>query len=382
MRILLVANYEPDAQESMLRYAFWLQRTLKERGHQINVTAPKPVFSKFARRQRLKKYLGYLDKFLLFPRQLRRMAQTCDLVHVLDHSNSMYLSAVRERASLITCHDVLAIRAARGEFPQVSVGWSGRLLQRWILSGLRSAPHIVCDSAKTAKDLMTLTGKEGDRRKQIGQLRVIHIPLNWGYRPCAPFPPRLGPRLGLKAGECYFLHVGGNQWYKNRAGVLRIFARLVEQDAFSAAKLVMAGKACSADVLELTRDEGIADRVIQAVGVSNEELQALYGNSLALLFPSLEEGFGWPILEAQACGCPVITSFREPMSEVAGDAAILIDPEDSTAAAAIIGEGLQDSQRLRAAGFRNLSRFSDEAITDQYCAYYEEIVRSASASMS
>ena len=51
MRILLVANYEPDAQESMLRYAFWLQRTLKERGHQINVTAPEPFFSKFARRQ-------------------------------------------------------------------------------------------------------------------------------------------------------------------------------------------------------------------------------------------------------------------------------------------------------------------------------------------
>ena len=288
MRILLVANYEPDAQESMLRYAFWLQRTLKERGHQINVTAPEPFFSKFARRQGLKKYLGYLDKFLLFPRQLRRMAQTCDLVHVLDHSNSMYLRGVRERASLITCHDVLAIRAARGEFPQVSVALSGQLLQRWILSGLRSAPHIVRDSAKTAKDLMALTGKQGDRHQQIGQLRVIHVPLNWGYRPGAPFPPGFVSRLGLKAGECYFLHVGGNQWYKNRAGVLRIFARLIEQDALSTSKLIMVGKTWTEEMLDVIREERIADRVIQAVGVSNEELQALYGNSLALLFPSLE----------------------------------------------------------------------------------------------
>lgn len=152
-----MANYEPDGQESMLRYAVWLERTLKARGHQITVTEPQAFFSHLAWSPGLRKYAGYLDKFLLFPLRMRRLARSHDLVHVLDHSNSMYLRTVRRKPNLITCHDVLAIRAARGEFPQAHTGWSGRLLQRWILSGLREARHVLCVSGKTASDLKALS---------------------------------------------------------------------------------------------------------------------------------------------------------------------------------------------------------------------------------
>jgi glycosyltransferase involved in cell wall biosynthesis len=227
---------------------------------------------------------------------------------------------------------------------------------------------VLCVSAKTADDLKALTGKTD------AQVRMIYNPLNWNFRPGAAFPADLVSRLGLKPGQPYLLHVGGNVWYKNRPGLLRIFARLAAMEEFSTAVLVLAGKPCTAALRTLIREQRLGQRVIEATNVSNEELQALYGNALALLFPSLEEGFGWPVLEAQACGCPVITTGRPPMSEVAGEAAIFIDPADPEAAAAAIAAGLQRREQLRAAGFRNVERFDQEAIVDQYCAFYEAIL--------
>jgi glycosyltransferase involved in cell wall biosynthesis len=369
MRILLVGNYQPDLQQSMQRYAAWLAHALSKRGYQVSLAVPQPFFSRLTRHHGLKKYLGYIDKFLLFPPRLRRLAKSFDLVHVLDHSNSMYLRTVRKTPSLITCHDVLAIRAARGEFPVSPVGRTGKLLQRWILSGLRSSHHVLCVSAKTASDLKTLTGETGT------QVRVIYSPLNWSYQPSTVLPDDLVGRLGLQSGQPFLLHVGGNQWYKNRMGVLRIYARLVAQKSFSTYRLVMAGKPWTAAMRKLVRDEQLGDRVIESVGCSNEELQALYSHAQALLFPSLEEGFGWPLLEAQACGCPVITTGRPPMTEVAGQAAIYIDPDNPEAAANLIADGLQHREQLRAAGFHNLERFAEDVVIAQYSAFYAEILK-------
>jgi glycosyltransferase involved in cell wall biosynthesis len=375
MRVLLVANYQPDNQESMLRYAAWLERILKARGHQVSITAPWPFFSRIAPHPVIKKYLGYLDKFLLFPPQLRRLSRSYDLVHVLDHSNSMYLRTARYKPNLITCHDMLAIRAARGELAQVRVGWSGRLLQKWILFGLRRARYVLCVSAKTEADLKILIAGSSITPNKSAELYVIPNALNWSFKPGASLPEGVAFRLGLKPGEHYLLNVGGNQWYKNRVGALHIFARLIEREEFSATRLVMVGKQFTAAMADVIREKRLAGRVIEASGVTNEELQALYGNALALLFPSLEEGFGWPILEAQACGCPVIASQRPPMTEVAGEAAIFIDPADPQAAAATIATGLQAREQLRAAGFRNLERFNENKVADRYCALYESVLR-------
>ena len=373
MRLLLVGNYEPDAQQSMQRYAVWMERVLAERGHRVTVVRPEPYFSRLTRHPGLGKYLGYLDKFVLFPRRLRRLAKEHDLVHVLDHSNSMYLRAVEATPNLITCHDVLAIRAARGDFPEFPTGWSGRRLQRWILAGLARARNVVCDSASSAADLNALTGETG------AHISVTPVALNWKYQPADAMPCGLAERLGLGPGEPYLLNVGGNQWYKNRAGAVRIFARLAERPEYSKAKLVLAGKPWTAALRSAVEQEGLSRRVIEAVDATNEELQALYSHAVALLFPSIKEGFGWPILEAQACGCPVITTGRPPMDEVAGDAAIFIEPENPQAAADAIADGLLRREELRAAGFRNLARFDETAIARQYCRLYEEILGLQSA---
>ncbi len=368
MRILLVGKYAPDGSQSMQRYASWLERVLAARGHQVALVSPPIFFSKLARGRAMIKYAGYLDKFFLFPLRLRRLAPHYQLVHILDHSNSMYLAPVWRQPNLITCHDLIAIRGARGEYPKVSTGWSGRLLQRWILSGIRRAAHVLCVSSKTAGDLQSIAGAGAD-------VRVVPHALNWSYRPSDADSASLLVRFGLRPGDPYLLHVGDNSWYKNKEGALRIFARLSARSEYSRFRLVLAGATWTPAMQSLVREENLAERVFETGGVSNHELQALYTNAHALLFPSLEEGFGWPILEAQACGCPVITTARPPMSEVAGEAAILIDPSDPERAAEAIVAGLKNRESLRAAGFQNLRRFDEKSVVDRYCALYEEIVQ-------
>jgi glycosyltransferase involved in cell wall biosynthesis len=120
----------------------------------------------------------------------------------------------------------------------------------------------------------------------------------------------------------------------------------------------------------------LADRVIPITGTSNEELEALYSNALALIFPSLEEGFGWPIAEAQACGCPVATTNRPPMTEVAGNAAIFFDPAHPKEAAEAIRQGLSNRKSLIAAGLENVQRFEESKIIEEYRRFYSEILSS------
>jgi glycosyltransferase involved in cell wall biosynthesis len=156
---------------------------------------------------------------------------------------------------------------------------------------------------------------------------------------------------------------------------VRIFRELAQLPEYSNTRLLMVGKPFPADLRALVASSGLTDRITEITGAANEEVQALYSNALALIFPSLEEGFGWPIAEAQACGCPVVTSNRAPMTEVAGNAAVLIDAENPVTAALAIRDGLAGDarERLRAAGFANVARFDSDTIIAEYCDFYAQI---------
>jgi glycosyltransferase involved in cell wall biosynthesis len=113
-------------------------------------------------------------------------------------------------------------------------------------------------------------------------------------------------------------------------------------------------------------------------GLDDASLRAEYARAEALVFVSLDEGFGLPILEAQATGRPVLTSNRAPMKEVAGDAALLVDPEDTDAIARAVTHLALDAgmrQRLTEKGFRNAARYSAQSIAQGYAALYEAIAR-------
>lgn len=123
----------------------------------------------------------------------------------------------------------------------------------------------------------------------------------------------------------YFLFAGANDPRKNVARLMEAYARCVASDA-GFPQLVIAGGGFANERRAATAGLGIASRVTFAGYVTQEELRALYSDALAFVFPSLAEGFGLPVLEAMACGTPVVTSRVTSLPEVAGDAAILLNP--------------------------------------------------------
>jgi glycosyltransferase involved in cell wall biosynthesis len=373
MKVLLVGNYRPDRQDSMQIYASMLEVGMRARGHEVRLLQPPAILgARVAESSPLFKWSGYADKFLLFRRELRRAAQGADIVHLCDHSNAMYVPAVTHQAHIVTCHDVLAIRSAMGHFPENPVGVTGRTFQRLIARGLRQARTILCVSRKTRDDLKRYLAVPEER------LHIVPNAVPWPYAPairdaCAS----LLRSVGLEPDEPYFFHIGGNHWYKNRGAAIQIFAELRKLPQYAGAKLVMAGGPMTAALREIAGQYQVGEAIVEGVGLSNECLQALYSCALATLFPSLEEGFGWPILEAQACGCPVVTTDRPPMNEVAGGAAILIDPTQPELAARTIAHALQNSTQMRADGLRNAGCYSTERMLERCEGLYHEIATGA-----
>jgi glycosyltransferase involved in cell wall biosynthesis len=337
VKVILLGNYLHDRQESMRRYADMLRELLRQADVTVELIRPEPRFGLIRPGGHgIGKWLGYIDKFILFPFALRsrlrreksRMAKGGEptLVHICDHSNAMYVKWLAPFPHVVTCHDLLAIQSARGLVPQNVTGWSGRLLQAWIASGLRRAGHVICVSDSTREDLLSLFPELRDRS------RTVENALNHPYSRMEPDQAdAILAALNLKCGR-YLLHVGGNQWYKNRPGVIRILAELkrARPDFFTGAtslKLILAGQPPSLAMMQLMKDKELENDILFANDVSNDQLNALYSRAEALIFPSLREGFGWPLIEAQACGCPVVTGNRAPMNRVGGPAALFADPE-------------------------------------------------------
>src|SRR5260370_25109365 len=170
----------------------------------------------------------------------------------------------------------------------------------------------------------------------------------------------------------FVLHVGSNLRRKNRHGVLRIFARCKEKWN---ARLVFVGDALTPKLLSLAERLGISDRVTQVPDASGELLEALYNRALALLYPSRFEGFGWPVIEAQACGCPVVCSNAGPLPEAAGDAGVFHDPDDEAGFAADLLRLRDPAQRAiwSEKSLRNAERFSTSGMIAGYIDIYRSL---------
>ncbi|HEY1109772.1 MAG TPA: glycosyltransferase family 1 protein [Opitutaceae bacterium] len=377
MRIALVCNYAPDGQQSMLRFGELLQSQLRARGHEMTAFAPQPGGLALSRRWRgsAAKWVAYVDKYLVFPRQLARRLRQWEradgrsVVHVVDHSNAVYVPRRRTRLPwIVTCHDLLAVRGALGEEVGHSTSALGRRLQAAIVAGQGRADALVSVSAYTMRDVEQIV-----RPAQPQLRRVAPLGLNHPYRRVATAEARARlAGLGGCAWEVPFLlHVGSNLQRKNKAGVFRAFARIADRWP---GNLVFCGAELPDEVNAAARAAGLSARVFALRSPDNLQLEAAYSLAHALVFPSLCEGFGWPVIEAQACGCPVICSDRTSLPEVGGAAALVHALEDEA--------GMGDSAlRLAspefradvvARGYANLKRFDVAAMIDAYEQVYTE----------
>jgi len=370
MRILLIGNYPPDQQESMLRFGGLMLRELAGRGHDATLLQPTPFFAGLRSiAGGLGKWFGYVDKFVVFPFTLKRVIKDYDVVHICDHSNAMYARYLASVPNIATCHDVLAIKSALGEVPENQVSATGKKLQQMILSGLRLVQYVVCVSKISCDDMLRVTGRSAETGT------VVYNSLGFPYAPTPPAEARQRLRaFGYDADTPFFLHVGAASWYKNRIGLVTIFDHLQRRLAPAQPRLLLVGGALEPEVQAYIQQAGLEDRVTRLTGLSNEDLQAAYSLAEALIFPSLQEGFGWPVIEAQSCGCPVFANGRQPMTELGGDAAVYFDPADPAAAAAIIADALPNREAMRRAGFENVRRFSVDQMIDGYLRAYRHVL--------
>jgi glycosyltransferase involved in cell wall biosynthesis len=370
--VLLIGNYSPDQQQSMQRFNTMMLQGLNAAGVDAELIRPKPIFGSFRFLGPFAaKWLGYIDKFVLFPFQLRRrLSARPDVVHVCDHSNAVYVKHCHRAPAVVTCHDFLAVRGGLGEKTDTPASSSGRILQGWILNGLRRAQALVCISQATADDAERLV----NRPNRSPQISVVYLGLNYPYRRLEADVARaqLARIKGVNVDLPFILHVGSNLRRKNREGVLRIFARCMEKWA---GQLVFAGDPLTSQLWALAAELGVSKRVVEIDSPSNEVLETLYNCALALLYPSRFEGFGWPVIEAQACGCPVICSNAGPLPEAAGDAGILHDVDDEAGFAADVLRLTNkiDREQWREKSLRNAAKFSTDKMIAQYIDIYRQL---------
>jgi glycosyltransferase involved in cell wall biosynthesis len=175
----------------------------------------------------------------------------------------------------------------------------------------------------------------------------------------------------------FLFSIGGAHWYKNRSGLLQIFGELSRRLVPTRA-LLCVGPAFDAEQESLIATLPLGAALLRLPHIEPEELRAAYSLADGLIFPSWEEGFGWPIAEAQACGCPVFTSQRAPMTEVGGDAACYFDPAEPAQAADIIVRGLALPGPLRTAGLARAQHWAPERMIEAYLKLYDSISLSGS----
>jgi glycosyltransferase involved in cell wall biosynthesis len=368
MKVLLVGSYEFDGATSIKIWANALFRELLRRGIDVRMISPKPVFGTLRRSSGgLGKWLGYIDRFVVFPRALRSAAAQADVVHVCDHGSAMYVPAVKRKPVLVTLNDMLAIRGAMGEIPDCPASFFGRRMQQWIRRGLSRAALVVCVTKYTKDDADRILGGSGRRCVVPNGLTYPFQPLESGE-----IDRRLAGLPEIR--EPFVLHVGSSLTRKNREGILRIFASAATRTSL---QMVFAGEGLSPGLIRLAGELQVSGRIVQVIGPSVEVLEALYNRAVALLFPSRYEGFGVPPIEAQACGCPVVASDIPPHAEVLGRSAVLRPLGDEAGMAEEILRLATDAEyreRMRQRGFENVrTRYPIARMTDEYIALYREL---------
>ena len=384
MNIIFFAHPEFLGSQSMPRFTNMLVHGMRRRGCQVKLFRPQAVLSRIPGPRVMRKWLGYVDQYILFPLSVRRLIRQCDpdtLFVFTDHALGPWVPMVAHRAHVIHCHDFLAQRSAKNLIPENITGWFGRQYQSLIHRGYTRGKHFISVSNKTRDDLHSFLPAQPLRSE------VIYNGLNQHFEPLDPAIARavLCEHTGLSLRQGYVLHVGGNQWYKNRVGVIEIY------DAWRASQrkklpLLMVGKKPDAKLRAAFSLSPYQKEIHWIENLTDKLLPVAYAGASVFLFPSLAEGFGWPIAEAMACGCPVITTNAAPMTEVAGGAAFLIlkRPGDAHGvyewarrAALVLDDvvNLEPHERSKIIedGLRNATRFDAERALNRIEKIYREI---------
>jgi len=276
-----------------------------------------------------------------------------DLLFVPAH----VLPLLRPRRTLVTVHD-LGYRVFPQAHPRLQ-RWYLELSTRWNVS---VASHVLVDSRATRDAVMAAYGISSEK------ITIVYPGYASDLAPIRDSQQRAGVRQRYGIPGPYILFLGRIQPRKNLVRLIDAFAQIAP--TYPQLVLVLAGPQgwLTRPIVDRVQAHGLTRRVLFPGYVATEDKAALISGAEVFAYPSLYEGFGFPVLEAQACGVPLLTSATSSLPEVAGDGALLVDPTDTEAIAAGLCRLLEDPalrEALVARGFANLRRFSWERAARQ-----------------
>ncbi|MDQ3875455.1 MAG: glycosyltransferase family 4 protein [Actinomycetota bacterium] len=298
-----------------------------------------------------------------FVRRVRKLGERP--VHLPNHHLARYGNFMGA-PYVVTVHDLIRHFDAEGARVFIhSPNRRDRLCLRLDYLGMRMAAAIISVSETTRRDLVRLFSIPEER------ISVVHEGVDHDV-----FRPRDPRRLDFP----YVLFVGSEHPRKNLATLLRAFAALKRDWRFHDLKLVKVGAAGGREApfreetLAVVRGLGLEREVVFTERIGDDELVAYYSGACCLVLSSLYEGFGFPPLEAMACGCPAIVSTAGALPEVTGGAGLTVDPEDVVALARAMAAVLDDDglrRELRGRGLARAREFSWQRAAGETVRVYE-----------
>lgn len=355
MRITLYRDHPAEGWYSMARYAENLHSAMQQNLPArwiVNMPMPPLSWSN--------PYGQILVRTFGYPLWANR--QQGDLNHIVDHSYGHLLFALDPARTLVTVHDASPLH-----FPGFRLGISG-LAWRLAWQGVRRAQHIITDSSFIAAELRHLLDLPPER------LHVVQQAVSPQFCPQPAEATKAIRERYLPEGGWMLLHVGHAQKRKNLPTLLHALAQIRRQGI--PAMLVQVGSQPTPTLSGLIHNLELKEAVHFVGRVSDNELIGLYSAADLFVFPSLYEGFGFPILEAMACGTPVIASDAASLPEVVGEAGVLADPHSPEAFADAIASLLLDSAQAaeyRRRGLARARQFTWEQTAQRTLAVYRSI---------
>jgi len=279
------------------------------------------------------------------------------------HSPDFVLPPTRRARTVLTVHDLSFMR-----YPECSSPALLEYLMRSVPRSVSRADLILADSKSTQQDLVELLGVSPTSVDVVYpgfDARFTHV----------SSPNSVLARYGIL--RPYVLAVGTLQPRKNYPTLIRAFAALRAQHRVQHQLVIAGGRGWLYDDIEKTIDEvGLRDHVLLTGFVDDGALPALYSGADLLAFPSLYEGFGIPVLEAMGCDTPVVTANVSSMPEVAGDAALLVDPADKDALSYAMWQLIDDTalaQSLVARGRERIKAYTWEGSARRLMDAYHKV---------
>lgn len=314
----------------------------------------------------------YYERFWQHPRQVKR--QATDLFHIIDHSNAhvAYWLMRLDKPIVVTCHDLVQfiypeLLREQARFPAFSTA-----MLNYSVRGMLRASQVIAVSSNTANDVEKILGIEPQR--------IVVIP-NGTDKHFHPLPTSsveyLRQQYTTSPDEICLLNVGSSHHRKNLVTVLEVLHTLVQQGI--SIRLWKAGDDFTADQKAFIQTHKLEQKVTYLGKPNPDLLLQVYNAADILIAPSLYEGFGLTVLEAMACGTPVITSNVSSLPEVAGDAAILVDPMNVQAMSEAVLQLLNTAsyrQVLRAKGIERVHKFTWRRTAEQVAQVYENLIAS------